>query len=182
MADELHDYRARHRLQYMAREAVRQKIEQSINDTLDQFETCINDCMIATALKEVKTALHELYAKIELVKENLLLNTTAMETMKDNAFKLLQAINTNTQLSAITSDVAQMQDCNSVHTYIKQIMSFTGAIAESEDIALDLEMDCSQDEQIARQLQQELLSQPPPILTSQRRRARRRRRNENIPT
>lgn len=182
MEDELIAYRARHHQQYIAREDKRKQIEQSINETLEQFEICINGCMVATTLKEVKTVLHELHAKIELEKDNVLTNMNVFDIFKHNAFKLLQVINENVQLTAvITPDVSQMQDCNSVHTYIRQIMSFTGAIAESEDIELNLEMDCSRDEEIARQLQLELMSTvPPQAQPNQRRRARRRRRNQNI--
>lgn len=167
----MEDYRAIHHARYLQREREREEAIRQFDITKDQLwyniNTKTNDIRCYTVNQQiydsVKSLIDDFTAIIEYLEDKAVLSQLGMD--------LLDAINTNHNAKTDFSNPAQVELSRGIKENVKKILSICNIIMDTEELDINYEMDCSQDEMLATELQQQLYTNDIP------RQQRRRRQN-----
>ena len=129
------EHRARHRAQYLEREQERLELERRRKKMYEKIEK----------LKTYKTM-----NTINKTLGDILEGLDILEKPKLTEFGLavLEAINTNPSVTTNFHKPKQVQTSNQVQESVQKVLSYCGI----EGLEINYEMDCSRDEEIARNL------------------------------
>jgi len=131
----MEEHRARHREKYLERERL-------IRIKENYIESLANH----TTLDQVKNTTTEILEFVE-------------KAGSDFGLKVLDAINNNQAIKTDFNNRMQIRMSQQVQENVKKILELCGI----EGVEVNYEMDCSQDEEIARQLAQEVEPEPPRV-------------------
>jgi len=131
----MEDYRALHRAKYLEREKERLELEKNRKKLYEKIEK----------LKTYKT-MNTINKTLGEIREGL----DILEKPKLTEFGLavLEAINTNPSVTTNFHKPKQVQTSTQVQESVKQVLTYCGI----EGLEINYEMDCSRDEEIARNL------------------------------
>ena len=131
----MEDYRAIHRAKYLEREQERLELEKKRKKLYEKIEK----------LKTYKT-MNTVHKTLGEIREGL----DILEKSKLTEFGLavLEAINTNPSVTTNFHKPKQVQTSTQVQESVKQVLTYCGI----EGLEINYEMDCSRDEEIARNL------------------------------
>jgi hypothetical protein len=131
----MEDYRALHRAKYLEREKERLELEKNRKKLYEKIEK----------LKTYKT-MNTINKTLGEIREGL----DILEKPKLTEFGLavLEAINTNPSVTTNFHKPKQVQTSTQVQESVKQVLTYCGI----EGLEINNEMDCSRDEEIARNL------------------------------
>ena len=131
----MEDYRALHRAKYLEREKERLELEKNRKKMYEKIEK----------LKTYKT-MNTISKTLGEIREGL----DILEKSKLTEFGLavLEAINTNPSVTTNFHKPKQVQTSTQVQESVKQVLTYCGI----EGLEINYEMDCSRDEEIARNL------------------------------
>jgi hypothetical protein len=147
----MEDYRSIHRTKYLERVEAAEKIEH-LNKLVENIKTHTNIRQIQKTVQEMADTIHN---KLDITK------------LSQIGLNLVEAISSNPNTKVDFNIHVQVQMSQDVQKNVKSILSLCGI---DDNIEVQYEMDCSRDEEIARQLAQEA---PPPIARRPRGRPRR---------
>ena len=147
----MEDYRSAHHAKYLERI---QKLEK-----LDKY---LDDIKTHATMNQIKTTVNEMLETIESGE-----GTLDKQKLSQIGLSLVEAINTNKFTVTDFSNQTHILMSRDVHAIVKSILSLCGI---DDTIEVQYDMDCSRDEEIARQLTFE-----PPVLRRRRASARPRR-------
>ena len=146
----MEDYRSAHHAKYLER-----------IQKLEKLDTCIDEIKTHVTMNQIKKTVDEM---LEIIESNKELDKQKLSSI---GLSLVEAINTNTFIVTDFSNQIHILMSRDVHAIVKSILSLCGI---DDNIEVQYDMDCSMDEEIARQLAQEA---PPPIARRPRGRPRR---------
>jgi hypothetical protein len=141
----MEDYRSAHHAKYLERI---QKFE--------KLDKCIDEIKTHVTMNQIKKTVDEM---LEIIESNKELDKQKLSQI---GMSLVEAINTNKFTVTDFSNQIHVLMSRDVHAIVKSILSLCGI---DDTIEVQYDMDCTRDEEIARQLSFE-----PPVL--RRRRAR----------
>ena len=150
----MEDYRARHHMQYIEREKERLEIiarAEKLEKLVESIQT--------------ETSIMGLYKTVQTIKENL-----DKQKLSQFGFNLVEAINTNGFISIDFNNTIHVTASQEVQKVVKEILGQCGI---DDDIEVQYNMDCSRDEEVARQLA-ETVEPIPPVARRPRGRPRKR--------
>jgi hypothetical protein len=150
----MEDYRARHHAQYIEREKERLEIiarAEKLEKLVESIQT--------------ETSILGLYKTVQTIKENL-----DKQKLSQFGFNLVEAINTNGFISIDFNNTIHVTASQEVQKVVKEILGQCGI---DDDIEVQYNMDCSRDEEVARQLA-ETVEPIPPVARRPRGRPRKR--------
>jgi hypothetical protein len=150
----MEDYRARHHAQYIERE--KERLE--IIERTKKLEKLVESI-------QTETSILGLYKTVQTIKENL-----DKQKLSQFGFNLVEAINTNGFISIDFNNTIHVTASQEVQKVVKEILGQCGI---DDDIEVQYNMDCSRDEEVARQLA-ETVEPIPPVARRPRGRPRKR--------
>ena len=139
----MEDYRSAHHAKYLERI---QKFE--------KLDKCIDEIKTHVTMNQIKKTVDEM---LEIIESN---NELDKQKLSQIGMNLVEAINTNKFTVTDFSNQIHVLMSRDVHAIVKSILSLCGI---DDTIEVQYEMDCSKDEEIARQLSFE-----PPVLRRRR--------------
>ncbi len=152
----MEDYRSAHHTKYLERIQEIEKREKLQLEKIQKLEKLVEDIKAHTTMNQIKTTVNEMLETIE--------SDEALDKQKLSqiGLDLVETINTNKFTMTDFNNHVHVLMSRDVHAIVKSILSLCGI---DDSIEVQYEMDCSQDEEIARRMSME-----PPVL--RRRRAR----------
>jgi hypothetical protein len=141
----MEDYRSAHHAKYLER-----------IQKLEKLDKCIDEIKTHVTMNQIKKTVDEM---LEIIESNKELDKQKLSSI---GLSLVEAINTNKFTVTDFSNQIHVLMSRDVHAIVKNILSLCGI---DDTIEVQYDMDCTRDEEIARQLSFE-----PPVL--RRRRAR----------
>ena len=140
----MEDYRARHRAEYLEREKGRAEIL----ERTEKLEKLVESIKIETSIMGV-------YKIVQTIKENL-------DELKrpQIGLSLVLAINTNPFISIDFNNTIHVTASQEVQKVVKEILDQCGI---DDDIEVEYNMDCSLDEELARELATTVEPIPPVV-------------------
>jgi hypothetical protein len=155
----MEDYRSAHHAKYLERIQELEEIEKLLlgrSQKIEKLKKLVEDIKTQTTMNQIKTTVNEMLETIE--------SDEALDKQKLSqiGLDLVETINTNKFTMTDFNNHVHVLMSRDVHAIVKSILSLCGI---DDNIEVQYEMDCSQDEEIARRMSME-----PPVL--RRRRAR----------
>ena len=153
----MEDYRSAHHAKYLERIQELEEIEKLLLGRSQKFEKLkklVEDIKTHTTMNQIKTTVNEMLETIE--------SDEALDKQKLSqiGLDLVETINTNKFTVTDFNNHIHVLMSRDVHAIVKSILSLCGI---DDSIEVQYDMDCSQDEEIARQLTFE-----PPVLRKRR--------------
>jgi len=148
----MEDYRFRHREQYLEREKDRLDIIIRTN----KLEKFVEDIKSHTTMSQIKKTVQEMLKTID--------DKLDKQKLSQIGLGLVEAINTNQFTMTNFNNQNHILMSRDVHESVKSILNLCGI---DDTIEVQYDMDCSRDEEIARQLTEE-----PPVVRRRRGRPR----------
>jgi hypothetical protein len=136
----MEDYRERHHKQYLEREKDRQRVE--------QLEKFVKEIQVETSIMGVYKIIN---STRDIIKE-----TIDKQKLSQIGLDLIEAINTNPHISIDFNNTIHVTASQEVQKTVKEILGLCGL---DDTLEVQYNMDCSRDEEIARQLS----AQPPVV-------------------
>ena len=137
---QMEDYRARHHAQYLERIEKIEKLEKLVKSV----ETLTSMMMIRGTVKKMAQILED--------------DTIDKQKLGTIGLSLVEAINTNTNISVDFNNQIQVNASQEVQRLVKTVLKICGV---DDDIEVQYTMDCSRDEELARELAQTVDPVPP---------------------
>jgi hypothetical protein len=150
----MEDYRSAHHAKYLERIQEIEKREKLQLEKIQKLEKLVEDIKAHTTMNQIKTTVNEMLETIES-DESL-----DKQKLSQIGLDLVEAINTNKFTVTDFNNQTHVLMSRDVHAIVKSILSLCGI---DDSIEVQYEMDCSRDEEIARQLTFE-----PPVLRRRR--------------
>lgn len=188
--DPLAEYRAVQHARYLERErqreaaeaaatavveaealALREAAERANNAWLD-IHTRIAEIKQYTVIFQVNEAVKNLHDVLQRFVEDGVLERRS-DTLAQLGMELLDAINNNAHIKTDFSNQIQVRLSHTVRENVQKILAMCNVITQEEDLDVNYEMDTSRDEELARQLADELPPAPAPAPARRRGRPRR---------
>lgn len=144
----MEDYRSRHHTQYIERE----KERVDIIDRTNKLEKLVEDVKTHTNMSQIKKTVQEM---LKIIDDKL-----DKQKLSQIGLVLVEAINTNQFTMTNFNNQNHILMSRDVHEIVKSILNLCGI---DDTIEVQYDMDCSRDEEIARQLEQE-----PPVVRRRR--------------
>ena len=144
----MEDYRSRHHTQYIERE----KERVDIIDRTNKLEKLVEDIKTHTNMSQIKKTVQEM---LKIIDDKL-----DKQKLSQIGLGLVEAINTNQFTMTNFNNQNHILMSRDVHEIVKSILNLCGI---DDTIEVQYDMDCSRDEEIARQLEQE-----PPVVRRRR--------------
>ena len=154
----MEDYRARHHAEYLQREKERLEIierEEKLEKLVESIQT--------------ETSILGLYKTVRSISDTSKDNIDKQK-LSQFGFNLVEAINTNGFISIDFNNTIHVTASQEVQQSVKSILGQCGI---DEDIEVQYNMDCSRDEEVARELA-ETVEPIPPVVRRPRGRPRKR--------
>jgi hypothetical protein len=129
------DYRALHRAKYLEREQERLELERKRKKMYERVEKL----KTYKTMNTISKTLGEIIEGLELVEK---------PKLTEFGLSVLQAINGNPSVTTNFHKPKQVQTSTHVQEGVKQVLTYCGI----EGLEINYEMDCSRDEEIARNL------------------------------
>lgn len=161
----MEDYRRKHAEIYLQRQKEREEEERRIQEEeqrkdmyvqelTSSLQNAVAECPTMVSLTQV---LDMLRALMHLLQQEPDVWRARMEDeVRLHVMDILQAINGNVALRVSFSSILEVQLSRDIHSTMNAILKTTNIIqAAEEDLSVEIHMDCSRDEEIARQLQEE---------------------------
>ena len=153
----MEDYRSAHHAKYLERIQELAGLKKLILERSQKFEKLkklVEDIKTHTTMNQIKTTVNEMLETIE--------SDEALDKQKLSqiGLDLVETINTNKFTMTDFNNHIHVLMSRDVHAIVKSILSLCGI---DDSIEVQYEMDCSRDEEIARQLTFE-----PPVLRRRR--------------
>jgi transcriptional regulator CtsR len=160
----MEEYRAIHHARYLQREERIQQFDIIKDQLWYNINTKTNDIRCYTVNQQiydsVKSLIDDFTAIIKYLEDKAVLSQLGMD--------LLDAINTNHNAKTDFSNPAQVELSRGIKENVTKILSICNIIMDTEELDINYEMDCSQDEILATELQQQLYVNDIPIPIPQR--------------
>jgi hypothetical protein len=131
----MEDYRALHRAKYLEREQQRLELEKKRKKLYEKIEKL----KTYKTMNTVHKTLGEILEGVELVEK---------PKLTEFGLAVLEAINTNPSVTTNFHKPKQVQTSTQVQESVKKVLTYCGI----EGLEINYEMDCSRDEEIARNL------------------------------
>jgi len=137
------DYKAKHHQRYLERQEDARKAEEEkkrrIKELEEQIDVCIDLIKESKTMNEVETILHMIEKKLN-----------NYENQYEKGLAILEALNSNTYIMVNTTNIHDLEASVRMQTQTQKILKLCGL--DVGDIGLEYSMDCSKDEEIAREL------------------------------
>jgi hypothetical protein len=108
-----------------------------------------------TTISEIHESVHTISGLITENQELL-----EKQTLSQVGLELLDALNTNVHTKTNFNNASQVSMSRDVQQTVKHVLTICGVIVNDDDIEVNYDMDCSRDEEVARQLAQDLANAP----------------------
>ena len=161
----MEDYRSAHHSKYLERIQEIEDREKLHTDKIQKLGKFIEDIKTHTTMNQIKKTVSEM---LEIIQSEEL----DKQKLSQIGMGLVEAINTNKFTVTDFNNQLHILTSRDVHEIVKSILSLCGI---DDTIEVQYDMDCSRDEEIARQLTHE----PPVIRRRQIRPASARRRRDS---
>jgi hypothetical protein len=158
----MEDYRSAHHAKYLERIQEIEEREKIQLERIQKLEKHIEDIKTHATMNQIRLTVNEMLEIIESGE-----GTLDKQKLSQIGLSLVEAINTTRFAMTDFSNQIHVLVSRDVHAIVKSILSLCGI---DDTIEVQYEMDCSRDEEIARQLTFE-----PPVLRRRRVSARPRR-------
>ena len=158
----MEDYRSAHRTKYLERIQELEETEKFLRarhleriKKIENLEKLVEDIKTHTTMNQIKKTVNEMLETIESEEEAL-----DKQKLSQIGLGLVEAINTNQFTMTNFNNQNHILMSRDVHEIVKSILNLCGI---DDTIEVQYDMDCSRDEEIARQLEQE-----PPVVRRRR--------------
>jgi hypothetical protein len=131
----MEDYRALHRAKYLEREKERLELEKKRKKLYEKIEKL----KIYKTMNTINKTLGEIIEGLDILEK---------PKLTEFGLAVLEAINTNPSVTTNFHKPKQVQTSTQVQESVKQVLTYCGI----EGLEINYEMDCSRDEEIARNL------------------------------
>ena len=131
----MEDHRARHRAQYLEREQARLELEKRRKKMYEKIEKL----KTYKTMNTISKTLGEIIEGLDILEK---------PKLTEFGLAVLEAINTNPSVTTNFHKPKQVQTSNQVQESVQKVLAYCGI----EGLEINYEMDCSRDEEIARNL------------------------------
>ena len=166
----MEEYRQRHAQKYQERLSAKEEAERKIQEELERrqsicknviahLEGAVISVLQASSALELVDVLHGVSFHLQESRE--IWQQDIPEYVRSSVMDVLEHVNTNTQIVISYARETDVQASREIQRTMKEILCMCSILAnDEEDLDMDIAMDCSMDEEMARRLADEETTRP----------------------
>lgn len=184
----MEEYRKLHAQRFLERQQAKEAEErkaqeeqerrsQVCNDITRRLDEAASTISVTTSVLDIIDALHSMSYHLRETSE--VWQADIQELVRAAVMNLLERINANTTIMISYTNEVDIQASREIQRTMKDMLRMCNILAtEDEDLDMDIAMDCSMDEEIARRLAEEDQPRRRPLVVREPRRRKARRQDQ----